>query len=78
MKGHANVVQSIYVSPRSRISVQMLDGTVFHGYLQHTIGNQTPAWISSPSILNSRGVRNRYLAYLCTNVRWLWINSITP
>ena len=42
----------------------MLDGTVFHGYLQRIIGNPSPFWISSPRILNSRGVRNRYLAYV--------------
>ena len=57
-------LRPIVASPFSRISVQMLDGTVFHGHLEESRLSLPPPWISSPGILNSRDILNPIRAYV--------------
>ena len=55
---------SIQVPPFSRISVQMLDGSVLYGFLEEYGGALPPVWISLPRILGPRDVLNSIRAYV--------------
>ena len=48
----------------SHITVQMLDGSILHGYLHENGDILPPDWILSPRILASRDVINPFRAYV--------------
>ena len=53
----------IEITSFSHITVQMLDGTVFHGYLV-PYGHFTPEWIQTPRLDDSQYVDNPIRAYV--------------
>ena len=54
----------IEVSPFSRISVQMLDGSILYGCLEEYGGILPPVWISLPRILDSPNFPNTIRTYV--------------